>query len=98
MRFGVAEDMMSVAISRDLAQDLRSGNLFSNRGTTVLDAPEPSRARSKGLKRGAAVTEMPLRRDSPYPNDAPDEYELESDYARRPRRSGLRLSIHGGVV
>jgi cell division protein FtsQ len=80
---------------------LRSGNLFSNRGSAVLDAPEPDRARtegkSSGLKRGAPVTEMPLRRDSAYPDDfAGDNADL--GHVRRGRRPGVRLSISGGLV
>jgi cell division protein FtsQ len=80
---------------------LRSGNLFSNRGSTVLDAPELDRASTEGKtvgsKRGAPVTEMPLRRDSVYPNDfANDDAEL--GYGRNRRRAGVRLSISGGLV
>lgn len=75
---------------------MRAGNLFSSRGSAVLDAPEPSRApktiRSAGLKRSAPVTEMPLRRDVAY--DYPDD---EADLNPRERR-GLRLSFHNGLI
>ena len=98
--------MMSLAIPRDLAQAVRSGNLFSNRGSSVLDAPESGRVstgtRSTGLKRGAAVTEMPLRRDSSYTSDYADDYDDESDpagqFSGRARRQGVRLSIHGVLM
>jgi cell division protein FtsQ len=98
--------MMSVAIPRDLAQGLRSGNLFSKGGSAMLDAPEPGRAqmgaKTAGFKRGAAVTEMPLRRDSTYPNDYADDdagvYEADGKFTGRARRPGIRLSIHGGLV
>jgi cell division protein FtsQ len=80
---------------------LRSGNLFSNRGSTVLDAPELDRAqigaKTAGFKRGAPVTEMPLRRDSAYPNDFADD-DADLGYARNRRRAGVRLSISGGLV
>ena len=72
----------------------------------MLDAPEPDRAstesKTAGFKRGAAVTEMPLRRDSIYPNDfADDDADLDyrrGGYARGRRRAGVRLSISGGLV
>jgi cell division protein FtsQ len=81
---------------------LRSGNLFSTGGSTVLDAPERDRAqmgaKTAGFKRGAAVTEMPLRRDSLYPNDYAGDYGDDSgpEFARR--RRGVRLSFHGGLI
>ena len=34
-------------------------------------------AKTAGFKRGAAVTEMPLRRDSSYPNDFAGDYGLK---------------------
>jgi cell division protein FtsQ len=81
---------------------LRSGNLFSKGGSTVLDAPEPDRgqmgARAAGLKRGAAVTEMPLRRDSPYADDYADSSAMDAEFAARARRPGIRVSFRGGVV
>ena len=93
--------MMRLAIPPDLAQAVRSGNLFSNRGSSVLDAPEPGRASTEGKtvsgKRKAVVTEMPLRRDSSYANDFADEYE-EPEFTGRARRPGIRLSFRGGVV
>ena len=98
--------MMTLAIPRDLAQAVRSGNLFSNRGSSVLDAPELGRvstgARSAGFKRGAAVTEMPLRRDSSYANDYADDdaddLDRDAKFSGRARRQGVRLSFHGGLI
>jgi cell division protein FtsQ len=97
--------MMSVAIPRaTLAQGLRSGNLFSKGGSTVLDAPEQDRAsmatKTAGFKRGAAVTEMPLRRDSAYPHGYTDDYAGDTDpeFAGRARRPGIRVSFRGGLV
>jgi len=67
----------------------------------VLDAPEPDRVRTEsktaGFKRGMSVTEMPLRRDSAYPNDFADD-DADLGYARNRRRAGVRLSISGGLV
>jgi cell division protein FtsQ len=81
---------------------LRSGNLFSKRDSAVLDAPEPKRASNEtspaGFKRRAAVTEMPLRRDSASTDDYRGSYESDSEYAARARRPGVRLSFRGGVV
>jgi cell division protein FtsQ len=78
-----------------LAQGVRSGNLFSNRGSAVLDAPERSRVPS-GFKRGAPVTEMPLRRDAAY--DAGDfAGDAESVLGGRAQR-GLRVSFQGGLI
>jgi len=75
---------------------VRAGNLFSSRGSAVLDAPEPSHApktlRSAGLKRSAPVTEMPLRRDAAY--DYPDD---EADISPRERR-GVRVSLRDGLI
>lgn len=95
--------MMRLAIPRDLAQAVRSGNLFSNRGSSVLDAPEPGRAQTEGkasgLKRRAAVTEMPLRRDSTYANDFADDYsDVDTEFKGRARRQGIRLSFRAGLV
>jgi cell division protein FtsQ len=93
--------MMTLAIPRDLAQAVRSGNLFSNRGSSVLDAPEPGRAQTEGkaLKRRAAVTEMPLRRDSAYTDDLGDDYsDVDPEFRGRARRQGIRLSFRGGLV
>ena len=55
-------------------------------------------ARTAGFKRGAAVTEMPLRRDSTYPNDYAGDYgdDAGPEFARR--RRGVRLSFHGGLI
>jgi len=72
----------------------------------VLDAPEPGRAqtgaRTAGFKRGAAVTEMPLRRDSIYPSNYADddggEFEPEGNFTGRARRPGVRLSFRGGLL
>jgi cell division protein FtsQ len=81
---------------------LRSGNLFSKGGSTVLDAPETDRgqmgAKAAGLKRGAAVTEMPLRRDSPYADEYVDSEDSKREFAGRTRRPGIRVSFRGGVV
>jgi cell division protein FtsQ len=85
---------------------LRSGNLFSKGGSTVLDAPVLDRAqmgaKTAGLKRGAAVTEMPLRRDAAYANGYADDsaagFDSDPAFAGRPRRPGIRLSFRGGVV
>jgi cell division protein FtsQ len=58
----------------------------------------------EGRKRGAMVTEMPLRQGAAYASgyaDA-DEFGLDSDvdpeYAGRARRSGLRVSFHGALL
>jgi len=76
--------------------------LFSKRDTAVLDqAPEPSRApagATAGLKRRAPVTEMPLRRDSAYPDDYADSYDSDPEYAAQSRRPAVRVSFRGGLV
>jgi cell division protein FtsQ len=82
---------------------LRSGNLFSNRDSSVLDAPQPDRASVAGKAeerkrgQGAAVTEMPLRRDAPYSNNFADEhadgFDPDGEFSRRGRRPGVRLSF-----
>jgi cell division protein FtsQ len=81
---------------------LRSGNLFSKRDSTVLDAPEPIRAsketNSAGFKRRAAVTEMPLRRDSSYADDYAEGYDSDPEYAASSRRPAVRVSFRGGLV
>jgi cell division protein FtsQ len=72
----------------------------------VLDAPEPGRASTKaksaGFKRGASVTEMPLRRDTAYANDMMPDYDdgmdADPEFAGRTRRRGVRVSFHGGLV
>jgi len=76
----------------------------------VLDAPEQDYAfagtntefNPAGRKRRAMVTEMPLRRDAPYPTeyDDPDEFAPDADpeFDGRARRPGLRLRFHGGLV
>jgi len=89
-----------------LLRALRSGNLFSKRDTAVLDAPEPDRAstgtRSAGFKRGAPVTEMPLRRDYAYADDFADDdadgLDADGELARRSQRPALRLNFHGGLL
>lgn len=74
---------------------MRAGNLFSNRASAVLDAPEPSRAsnqmRAAGLKRSAPVTEMPLRRAAAYDSDG------DEDFTPRQRR-GVRISFRDGLL
>jgi len=98
-----------VAIPRDLAQAVRSGNLFSSRGSLVLDAPrghapEPDRAQKnggmQGLKRRAAVTEMPLRRDRSYVETFSSDYdgEIDREFSGRTQRPGLRVSFKGGLI
>jgi cell division protein FtsQ len=78
---------------------LRSGNLFSKRDATVLDAPSRSRVSARGGKGGAAVAEMPPRRDYGYGNDFADDFgdgfEQEGEFARRP---GVRLSFSGRLM
>jgi cell division protein FtsQ len=90
--------MMTVAIPRALAQDVRSDNLFSKRGSAVLDAPEPERVAFHSGKRRAAVSEMPPRRAS-YANDYADDYgdsfDEDGEPAGKQRRGGLRLSVRG---
>jgi cell division protein FtsQ len=77
---------------------VRPGNLFSNRGSAVLDAPEPGRAaremRAAGLKRGAPVTEMPLRRAG-YD---PDEYSDETDMGFDARKRRVRVSFQAALL
>ena len=51
-----------------------------------------------GLKRGAAVTEMPLRRDSPYADGYVVSADSEREFGGRARRPGIRVSFRGGVV
>ncbi|HXE07016.1 MAG TPA: FtsQ-type POTRA domain-containing protein [Acidobacteriaceae bacterium] len=77
---------------------MRAGNLFSNRGSAVLDAPETARApqkRSAGLKRSAPVTEMPLRRDAS--RDDYDRYDDAPDQSQR-ARGGVRISFREGLI
>ena len=85
---------------------MRSGNLFSNRGPSVLDAPEPDRAPREGkptpFKRRAAVTEMPLRRNASYGDDFAenygDDFGGDAGFKGRARRPGIRLSFRGGLL
>jgi cell division protein FtsQ len=83
---------------------VRSGNLFSNRGSSVLDAPEPDRAQKnggpQGLKRRAAVTEMPLRRDRSYVETFSSDYnsDIDREFTGRAQRPGVRLSFRGGLI
>jgi cell division protein FtsQ len=80
---------------------VRSGNLFSKRDSAVLDTPEQSRASregtSAGFKRRAAVTEMPLRRESSYANDY-GEYDSDPEFAAPSRRPAVRVSFRGSLV
>ena len=66
----------------------------------MLDAPEPSRAATR-FKRGAPVTEMPLRRDSyAYADDFADDsagFDAASDLRQR-WRAGIRVSFRGGLL
>ncbi len=68
----------------------------------MLDAPEQGRAsttsRSAGFKRGAAVTEMPLRRDSSYPDDYSDSYDADPEFAPRSRRPAVRVSFRAALL
>jgi len=48
-------------------------------------------------RRRAAVTEMPLRRDSSYANDTTD-IDPDDEFERQPRRPRVRLSFHGGLL
>ncbi len=88
--------------SRPLLKALRSGNLFSKRDSAVLNAPEPTHASregtSAGFKRRAAVTEMPLRRDSAYADDYADGYDSDPEFAPHSRRASVRVSFRGGLV
>jgi cell division protein FtsQ len=88
------------AILRDPCSGVRSGNLFSKRDSAVLDAPEPVRASSgsAGFKRRAAVTEMPLRRDSGYSDDYSDATEVESHSSGRRRPPAVRVSFSGSLL
>lgn len=87
--------------SRPLLKALRSGNLFSKRDSVVLNAPEQIRASregtSAGFKRRAAVTEMPLRRESAYADDYVDSYDSDPEFAPQSRRSAVRVSFRGGL-
>ena len=71
---------------------MRSGNLFSKRDTAV-DTPEPSRVRTR--KGGAAVAEMPLRRDYGYAEDYGDDFGVEDE---APKRPAVRVSFKSGLV
>jgi len=92
------------AIPRDLAQAVRSGNLFSSRGSSVQDAPKPDRAQKnggvQGLKRKASVMEMPLRRDRSYVETLSSEHgeHVADDFTIRPRRPGVRLSLRSELI
>jgi cell division protein FtsQ len=85
-----------------LAQGVRSGNLFSKRDSAVLDAPVRSRVREEGpaagLKRRAAVTEMPLRHDASYANEYTDSYDSDPEFAPQSRRPAVRVSFRGGLL
>ena len=91
-------DMMTVAIPRALAQDVRSDNLFSKRGSAVLDAPEPERAPFPSGKRRAAVSEMPLRRDVSYGDRYTDSVDDDGEFEGKSRRRGVRLSLRGMML
>lgn len=68
----------------------------------MLNAPEQIRASregtSAGFKRRAAVTEMPLRRDSAYADDYVDSYDSDPGFAPQSRRAAVRVSFRGGLV
>jgi cell division protein FtsQ len=90
--------MMSVAIPRALAQDVRSDNLFSKRGSAVLDAPEPEHVSFPSGKRRAAVSEMPLRRDASYGDRYTDSFDDDGEFEGKSRRRGVRLSLRGMML
>jgi len=69
--------------------------LFAKRETAV-DTPAQSRARTR--KGGAAVAEMPLRRDYAYADDFGDDFDQEGEFAGRTRKPGVRLSFSGRVL
>ena len=52
------------------------------------------------MKRRAAVTEMPLRRDRSYVETFSSDYdrEIDREFTGRARRPGLRLSFKGGLI
>lgn len=55
------------------------------------------------MKRKAAVTEMPLRRDSPYGSDFADDYAedagTDAEFRSVPRRGNrVRISFRGGLI
>jgi cell division protein FtsQ len=85
-----------------LAQGVRSGTLISKRDSAGFNAPEQRRAQREtspaGLKRRAAVTEMPLRRATAYANDNVDSYDSDPEFTPQPRRQALRVSLSGGLV
>ena len=68
----------------------------------MLDAPELIRAQREGapasLKRRAAVTEMPLRRDTSYANNYADSYDSDPEFMPQSRRPAVRVSFRGGLV
>lgn len=75
----------------------------------MLDAPGehgPERDRAQknggaqGLKRRAAVTEMPLRRDRSYVETFSSNYDNQIDrgFTGRAQRPGLRVSFKGGLI
>lgn len=49
------------------------------------------------MKRRAAVTEMPLRRDSSYA-DSGDGFDSDPEYAGQSRRPALRINFRGGLT
>jgi cell division protein FtsQ len=82
---------------------LRSDNLFSKRGTAVLDAPEQDRAAiSPAQRRRGAAADLPLRRDyapaGNFDDDYAEGYGSETEFSRRARRTGLRLSLSGRLI
>jgi cell division protein FtsQ len=76
--------------------------LFSKRDSAVLDTPQPTRVSTQGtaagLKRRAAVTEMPLRRDSSYPSDLAENYDSDPEFAPRSRRPAVRVSFRASLL
>jgi cell division protein FtsQ len=76
--------------------------LFSKRDSAVLDAPQPTRASREGttagFKRRAAVTEMPLRRNSSYANDSSDSYDFDPEFTPQSRRPAVRVSFRASLL
>jgi cell division protein FtsQ len=88
-----------------LLKGLRSGNLFSKRADSVLDAPPQDRVTTRRMgekvpRRSATVTEMPLRRPPASVEEFSDPAfaDREDDVIHRPRGAGVRVSFTGGLV
>ena len=68
----------------------------------MLDAPERDRVSREtgfsGERRRAALTDIPLQRDSSYNLRYPDDIDPESEYERQSSGPRVRLSFHGGLL